>query len=48
MNNHNQQQATGQESCSEVNECLLSSIPFTREDCKCPRCVCTNTPGGFK
>ena len=41
-------QVTGEDTCAEVNECLMSNIPFTREDCKCPRCVCTNTPGGFK
>jgi len=41
-------QVTGAETCAEVNECLVSSIPWTREDCKCPRCVCSNTMGGFK
>ncbi|KAI8469825.1 MAG: hypothetical protein J3K34DRAFT_393772 [Monoraphidium minutum] len=39
--------ATGQETCAELNECLMSNIPSTREDCRCTRCVCTNTPGGF-
>lgn len=43
-----QQQATGEESCAELNECLMSTFPFSRADCKCARCVCTNTPGGYK
>lgn len=38
---------TGEESCAEVNECLASSVPWTREECKCARCVCTHTAGGF-
>ena len=40
--------ATGVDSCSEINECLVSSIPFTKEECKCERCACINTVGSYK
>jgi hypothetical protein len=40
--------ATGIESCAEINECLVSSIPLTKEACKCERCACINTVGSYK
>lgn len=39
---------TNVDSCSEINECLVSSIPFTKDDCKCERCACINTIGSYK
>jgi len=41
------EQATGQETCSEINECLMSSVPWTKKDCQCERCACINTIGGY-
>lgn len=40
--------ATSVDSCAEINECLVSSVPFTKEDCKCERCACVNTVGSYK
>lgn len=40
--------ATNVDSCSEINECLVSSVPFTKEECKCERCACVNTVGSYK
>jgi hypothetical protein len=39
---------TNVDSCSEINECLVSSVPFTKDECKCERCACVNTVGSYK
>eukprot|EP00878_Enallax_costatus_P034447 GHUV01038194.1.p1 GENE.GHUV01038194.1~~GHUV01038194.1.p1 ORF type:complete len:492 (+),score=107.81 GHUV01038194.1:754-2229(+) len=39
--------ATSVDTCAEINECLVSSIPWTKENCKCERCACINTVGSY-
>ncbi|WIA30662.1 hypothetical protein OEZ86_000736 [Tetradesmus obliquus] len=39
--------ATGVDTCSEINECLVSSVPWTKDACKCDRCACLNTVGSY-
>lgn len=41
-------QATGAQSCTDVNECLLSSLPWSEPDCNCDRCACVNSVGGYR
>jgi len=38
--------ATNEESCAEVNECLMSAVPWNNDGCKCDRCVCNHLAGG--
>jgi hypothetical protein len=42
------ERGSGVESCTEVNECLVSALPMSREACSCERCACVNTIGSYK
>jgi hypothetical protein len=39
---------TNEESCAQVNQCLMSGLTANNADCKCDRCVCNIVPGGYK
>lgn len=41
----------GTDMCVDINECLMTNIPLSQEDCSCSRCTCINlraVEGGYR